>query len=195
MENKKAMIISYLDNSTGNIPTEEQKTLLEAYVSEKSMKIDLFLQGTDIQTILFSIQTAGHTLLISNILALGDSLKRITENLSKLKDKALTIVSVKENLTLVPVTLSEDFIKGMFFAAEIRSLLTSAATRRVLHEKRANGQKLGRAFGVRNKSNIATKYGKFILDARAEGMNKSQIARALHVSYRSVFNYLKKQEA
>jgi DNA invertase Pin-like site-specific DNA recombinase len=195
MENKKSMIISYLDNSRHNIPAEEQKALLEAYMSEKSIKIDLFLQGTDIQTILFSIQTTGHTLLISNILVLGDSLKRIAETLVKLKEKEMTLVDIRDNLTLAPAKMNDDFIKGMFLAAEIRSLLTSAATKRVLHEKRANGQKLGRAFGVRNKSSIATKYGDFISNAHANGMSMAEISRQLHISYRTVFNYLKEQES
>jgi DNA invertase Pin-like site-specific DNA recombinase len=188
------VIISYVDTGKNNIPAEEQQTLLSDYVSEKEIKIDVTLQGEDIADVLSSVQSKNHTLLVANVLTLGDSLRKITENLVKLQKSEMTIVSIRGDLTLTPAEMSDDFIKGMFLAAEIRSLLTSAATKRVLHEKRANGKKLGRAFGSHNKNNIATKYGEFMRNAHANGMSMAEISRQLHISYRTVFNYLKQQK-
>jgi DNA invertase Pin-like site-specific DNA recombinase len=188
------VIISYVDTSKNNIKEEEQQTLLAAYVSEKQIKIDVTLQGEDVADVLSSIQSKTHTLLVANVLTLGDSLQKITENLIKLKEREMTVTSVRGDLTLTPAEMSDDFIKGMFVAAEISSLLISTATKRVLHEKRANGQKLGRAFGAHNKNNISTKYGEFMRNAHANGMSMAEISRQLHISYRSVFTYLKQQE-
>jgi DNA invertase Pin-like site-specific DNA recombinase len=188
------VIISYVDTSKNNISAEEQQALLTDYVSEKQIKIDVTLQGEDIADVLSSGQSKTYTLLVANVLTLGDSLQKITNNLIKLKEREMTVTSVRGDLTLTPVEMSDDFIKGMCLAAEIRSLLTSAATKRVLHEKRANGQKLGRAFGARNKNNIASRYGEFMRKAHTNGVSMAEITRRLHISYRTVFNYLKKQE-
>jgi DNA invertase Pin-like site-specific DNA recombinase len=189
----KQMIIGYLDNSKNNISTEEQQALLNRYASEKSLKIDLVLHGEDIAEALASVQSKNHILLVANVLAWGDSLNQITENIIKFKEREMTIISVSGNIELASDNVTRDFIHGMRFAAEIRSLLTSSTTKRVLQEKRANGQKLGRAFGARNKNTIATKHGEFMRNAHANGMNMAEISRQLNISYRSVFNYFKHQ--
>jgi DNA invertase Pin-like site-specific DNA recombinase len=64
----------------------------------------------------------------------------------------------------------------------------------MLHEKRANGKKLGRPLGLKLEGTIAAKYGEFMRNAHANGMSMAEISRQLHISYRTVFNYLKQQE-
>jgi hypothetical protein len=96
------VIISHVDTSKNNIKAEEQQALLADYVSEKSTKADVTLQGASIVSVLERIYSSNHTLLVANVLTLGDSLKEITENLIKLKEREMTIVSVKGNLTLTP---------------------------------------------------------------------------------------------
>ncbi len=188
------MIIGYLDKCPKNIEIKAQKALLNAYAKERGLKIEIFLSEENISNLESLTPTGGHELLVANVVSLGDSLKSITQNISRLLEKNNKLYIVHENLSFEPNKASNEFIKGLEMAADIRSSMNSIITRNVLHEKRASGQKLGRAFGVKNKKSILNQSGEFIMRSLAQGRTKADIARELNVSWRAVYNVQKQYE-
>lgn len=188
------MIIGYIDKNYKNIKSELQKELIENYAHEHNLTIDVYFAHESIHDLSKSLQTNGHTLIVANVVSLGDSLKAITQSIKDLLEKGNTIHCTIEDFTLEPNQSFQELLKGLEMAADIRSSMNSIITRNVLHEKRANGQKLGRAFGIKNKKSILNQSGEFIMQALAQGRTKADIARELNVSWRAVYEVQKQYE-
>ena len=188
---EKNMIIGYLDKKDKNIKIEEQENIISDYAQNHSMSVDLMLSAENIALLKEQVKTNNHTILIANVLALGDSLDQIIDNIESLNGKGHTIISVVEDFSIIPNQETRSIIKGLRLAYDIRSSLTSITTCKVLASKKAGGQKLGRAFGSTNRDSIQKKYKDIVLKALAEGRSKSSIARQLQISTRSVYNISK----
>lgn len=188
---EKNMIIGYLDRKDKNIKIEEQENIISNYAQSHSMSVDLMLSAENIASLKEQVKTNSHTILIANVLALGDSLDQIIDNIESLNGKGHTIISVVEDFSIIPNQETRSIIKGLRLAYDIRSSLTSITTCKVLANKKAGGQKLGRAFGSTNRDSIQKKYKDIVLKALAEGRSKSSIARQLQISARSVYNISK----
>ena len=188
---KKNMIIGYLDKKDKNIKIEEQENIISDYAQNHFMSVDLILSAENIASLKEQVKTNGHTFLIANVLALGNSLDQIIDNIELLNDNGHTIICIVENFSFIPNQETKSIIKGLRLAYDIRSSLTSITTCKVLASKKASGQKLGRAFGSTNRDSIKKKYKDIILKALAEGRSKSSIARQLQISARSVYNISK----
>ena len=188
------MVIGYIDGSFKNVQKDKQQELLKAYARKLGLTIDVYFTEGNISQLSANIQTGGHTLIVANVVSLGDSLKTITQNIKDFVSKGNTIYFVSERLKFQPDEATAELIKGLELAANIRSSMNSIITKNVLHEKRAKGQKLGRAFGTQNKKSILKDRGDFIMKALSEGRTKADIARELNISWRAVYNVEKQYE-
>ena len=188
---EKNMIIGYLDRKDKNIKIEEQENIISDFAQSHSMSVDLMLSAENIASLKEQVKTNGHTFLIANVLALGDTLDQIIDNIEFLNSNGHAVISVVEDFSFIPNRETKSVIKGLRLAYNIRSSLTSITTCKVLANKKADGQKLGRAFGSTNRDSIKKKYKDIVLKALAEGRSKSSIARQLQISARSVYNISK----
>lgn len=186
------MIIGYLDKKDKNIDTQKQQVILSDYAENHSMPIDLMLSGDSIDSLKDNIKTKGHTLLIANVLALGDSLNQIIDSIEILSSNGHSIISVTDKISFSNKK-TQSLIKGLRLACDIRSSLASITTCSVLNQKKASGQKLGRCFGSKNRNSAAKKYKEIVLKELAEGKSKSSIARQLKISARTIYNILKNE--
>lgn len=185
------MIIEYLDQNEKNIDVKEQQSVLSNYARAHNLQIDLVLSGDSIKILKEQIKTNGHTILIANVLALGASLNQIIDNIEFLNNNGHSILSVVDDFSFIPNQETKSVIKGLRLAYNIRSSLTSITTCKVLANKKADGQKLGRTVGSTNHDSIKKKYKDIILKALAEGKSKRSIARQLQISDRTVYSISK----
>lgn len=184
------MIIGYLDNNEKNIDTAAQQQLLLDYAENFSLTIDLLLSDNSVKNLQHKLKTDGHILLVANVLALGDSLSQIIDSIEQQNTLRNTVICAAENLTFAPTEKTQDIIVGLRLANNIRSSLTSILTKKVLQQRKAKGQKLGRALGAVNRKTIASEHREFILQSLNQGISKAAIARILHISPRSIYNVL-----
>lgn len=184
------MIIGYLDNNEKNIDIEAQQKLVLNCAENSSLTVDLILSDKTIKNLPIKLKTGGHILLVANVLALGDSLTEIIDSIDQQNTLHNTVICAAENLTFAPTEKTQDIIVGLRLANNIRSSLTSILTKKVLQQRKAKGQKLGRALGAVNRKTIASEHREFILQSLNQGISKAAIARILHISPRSVYNVL-----
>lgn len=184
------MVIGYLDNNEKNIDITEQQKLLFSYAESSSLTVDLILSDNTIKNLPIKLKTGGHILLVANVLALGDSLTEIIDSIEQQNTLHNTVVCVMEKLAFTPTERAQDIITGLKLANDIRSSLTSIVTKKVLQQRKAEGQKLGRAFGAVSRKTIASEHREHILQSLDRGLSKAAIARTLHISPRSVYNVL-----
>lgn len=185
------MIIGYLDEKDKNIASKEQQKLIIDYACSNSLTVDLILSDTAISTLKDQIRTGGHTILVANVLALGDSLLQIIDSIEFLNGNNNSVISVMEGFAFASGQDTQSLVKGLRLAYDIRSSLTSVTTRKTLAAKKIEGQKLGRPFGSVGHSSATRKYKDIVLKALAAGMTKRKIAQQLQISERTVYNIVK----
>lgn len=182
------MILGYLDKSEKNIDVELQRQQITEYAADNDLTIDMFVQETNVSTIVSSLETVNHTLIIANIVALGASLPQIRENISKLGKLKLTLHSAKEGYVWNPKDI-QAIPKGLDLIISIRSSLSSVVTSKALAEKKSQGIRLGRK--TPNKKRVFDGKAEEIKQKLAEGLTKTQIAKDLDVSLGYLFTFLK----
>ena len=148
------MFIGYFDETKRNITVEDQKSIVDSYINEHKINLDIVLSSSDFGSIFENINTPKHTIIVSNTTCLGNKLERINANFKKLLPLKLELISVKENLHLRSDENLSAMIEGINLAIKIRSSMTSTITRQALNKKREQGYKLGRDFGFKKKRYI-----------------------------------------
>lgn len=71
------MLISYINTNPKNISAEEQTQMMDAFVKEHGFKIDMRYSARNIAELLLNIQSNSHTIIVANIVSLGESLAEI----------------------------------------------------------------------------------------------------------------------
>ena len=185
------MVIGYLSTCEKNISTDEQKQMIEQYAEKSALVVDAILTGGDVQKLIGSLQTPGHVLLLANSVGMGSSLYEIKENLKSLISRKLTIISIKEDLVIKPDENTDWLIRGMELSIGIRNSMVSTLTKNALDEKRANGIKLGREIGSKNKKRIWNGKEETIKKLLLSGSSRVKTAREVGISVVSLYHYLK----
>src|SRR5574344_1607442 len=185
------MFIGYFDETKRNITVEDQKSIVDSYINEHKINLDIVLSSSDFDSIFENINTPKHTIIVSNITCLGNKLERINANFKKLLPLKLELISVKENLHLRSDENLSAMIEGINLAIKIRSSMTSTITRQALNKKREQGYKLGRDFGFKNKRYIWEGKEEEIKNKLMSGMSRLRTAKEVGISIVSLYNYLK----
>lgn len=177
-----------MDKKEKNIDVENQRRQIVRYASDNNLTIDMFIQNADICVLRESLETANHTVIIANIVALGSSLPKIKESIFLLAAMNLTLVSVQEGYVWTSEELKA-IPSGLDLIISIRNSLSSIVTRKALSERKSQGVKLGRK--TPNKKRCFDGREEEIKQKLAEGITKTQIAKDLGVSLGYLFNFLK----
>ena len=185
------MIIGYLDNSHKNISIESQRDIINQYARDNACPIDIFLTEPDIKNIKNNINSKEHTIIVANIACLGNKLAIITENIEAMVFDGFTLVTIKENLKFEPSEETEQLIKGIKLSIDIRNSMVSVITRKALDDKRAQGFKLGRDFGFKNKRYCWNGKEEEIKNKLLSGVSRLRTAKEVGISIVSLYNYLK----
>jgi DNA invertase Pin-like site-specific DNA recombinase len=133
----------------------------------------------------------GDILIVPELSRLGRSLVEVLEVLNVLKDKNVSVFSVKENFELNGSDIQSKVMRTMLgLFAEIERDLISARTKEGLAARRASGKPLGRPKGT-GKSKL-DQYQPEIVTLIKDGVPKSFIARRYKISAVALHNWLKK---
>ena len=185
------VIIGYLDNSQKNISIESQRDIINQYAQDNVCDVDIFLTEPDIKNIKNNINSKENTIIIANIACLGSKLATVTENIESMIFDGFTLITVKENLKFESSEETKQLLNGIKLSIDIRNSMVSVITRKALDDKRAQGFKLGRDFGFKNKRYCWNGKEEDIKNKLLSGMTRQQTADEVGISIVSLYNYLK----
>ena len=185
------MIVGYLDNSQKNISIESQRDIINQYARDNACPIDIFLTEPDIKNIKNNINSKEHTIIVANIACLGNKLAIITENIESMIFDVFALITVKENLKFESSEETKQLLNGIKLSIDIRHSMASVITRKALDDKRAQGFKLGRDFGFKNKRYCWNGKEEDIKNKLLSGMSRLRTAKEVGISIVSLYNYLK----
>ena len=185
------MILGYLDCSQRNISTDMQRDIINQYTRENVCDVDVFLNAPDIKNIKDNINSKENTLIMANIACLGSKLAIIVENIEFLVSNGFELISVKEDLKFDSSNETTQLLNGIKLSIDIRNSMVSTITKKALNDKRAQGYKLGRDFGHKNKRYIWEGKEADIKNNLLSGMTRQQIADEVGMSVGSLYSYLK----
>ena len=185
------MILGYLDCSQRNISIDMQRDIINQYTRENVCDVDVFLNDPDIKNIKDNINSKENTLIMANIACLGSKLAIIVENIEFLVSNGFELISVKENLKFDSSNETTQLLNGIKLSIDIRNSMVSTITKKALNDKRAQGYKLGRDFGHKNKRYIWEGKEADIKNKLLSGMTRQQTADEVGISIVSLYNYLK----
>ena len=188
---EKGMIIGYIDGFVKNISAQEQAALINSYAKSNGLVIDLISSKSNISELADDLKTKNHTLLLANIVCLGNKLKSIKENLRNLAEKGITVICVKENYKFTPSKELNWMLKGMDLSIDIRNHMVSTITKNALEEKKAQGIRLGRGLGSINKKHAWEGKEELIKDRILAGITNAEIAKEIGMCATSFYAFLK----
>lgn len=136
---------------------------------------------------------AGSTLIVSEISRLARSTLECLEIFREAAQNGITIISVKNGITLDGSIQGRIVSTVLAMAAEIERDMIRARTREALERRKAQGLPLGRPVGAKSESKIAKRKNEIDALTRAK-VSDSAIARLLGVSRGTLARFRASQE-
>lgn len=201
------MNYAYIRVSTGKQDLMNQKFVIEKYCQSHGIVIDEWVEETISGTkdpdkrklgSLIHKVSKGDKIICSEISRLGRSLFVIMDLLHTFLERDVEVHTLKENMILKDDINSRVLSFAFGLAADIERALISQRTKEALAKKRADGIKLGRPAGSKNKVCKLTGKEAAIQVLLDQGHSYSKIARLLNVDRstltRFVQNHMTEQE-
>jgi len=132
------------------------------------------------------------TLLVQNVLYLGNSVGDVASTLNKLAEQQINLCLIDENLSFKAEKLSE-LAQALLIALEIHKSLISLKSKSALQERKASGMKLGRPFGYQPALKLDD-YKDDILAMLKSGATKDEIAKRYNVCRSTIYNFVKRNQ-
>ena len=195
------MIYAYCRVSTNHQTEENQRFVIEQFVNENNIKIDIWVKETISSGEKLSKRKlgkliprlkSGDILITTEISRLARSLMELMGILQTCLEKDCQIWTLKENFRLGTDVQSKVLAFAFGLSAELSKSLLQARVRESLARIKAGGKKLGRPFGARSRELKLTKYHDRLERMIKRGISKPQIAKKLGVHKCTIYNYLKK---
>ena len=195
------MIYAYIRVSTDKQTVENQRFELQKFATERGIVIDKWVSETVSGTKaasdrklgpLLKKMKKGDTLILSEISRLGRNLMGIMSALNLCMTKETRVLTVKERYELGNNINSQILAFAFGLSAQIERDLISQRTREGLARRKAEGKKLGRAFGSRNSHYKLTGKEDAIRAMLEAGASKAAVCRRFHCTYVTLERHLKR---
>ena len=195
------MNYGYIRVSTDHQTTLNQEFEIVKFCKKENIAIDGWIRETISGTRSFGkrklgklIERAGRGDLIicTELSRLGRSLFMIMEILSLCMHKECRVWTIKEGYRLGDDIQSKVLAFAFGLSAEIERDLISQRTKEALKRKRAEGMRLGRPAGSTNKQHKLDSSREEVHQLLSRGMNRTQVAKALGVSRKTLYSWLKR---
>lgn len=194
------MNYGYIRVSTDTQTTLNQRFEIEKFSKDHSLSIDGWIEETISGTrgydrrklgkLLKTVQK-GDLIICTELSRLGRSMFMIMDILNLCMTKECLVYTVKEGYRLGEDIQSKVLAFAFGISAEIERNLISMRTKEALARKKADGVKLGRPEGAKNRTYKLDSREDAIQALMKRGLSQSEIARKLGVSRKTLYNWLK----
>lgn len=194
------MNYGYIRVSSDKQTVENQRFEISRFCDSHHMTINGWIEETTSGTTPYDKRALGRllrrakkndTIICSELSRLGRSLFMIMDILNICMRKMCYVWTIKDNYRLGDDVHSKVLAFAFGLSAEIERNLISQRTRESLSRKKAEGKKLGRKQGDKNKTHKLAQKETEILAWLDEGISKSEIARRCKVSRSTLLRRLK----
>ena len=178
---------------------ENQRFEINNFCSRNGLRIDGWIEETISGTKSYNKRELGKLLklvrkddliICAELSRLGRSLFMIMEILNICMSKECKVWTIKDNYRLGEDIQSKVLAFAFGLSAEIERNLISQRTKEALARKKAEGAKLGRAEGSKNKQHKLDGCKEKIQSMLNKGVKKAQIAKKLKVHRCTLYRYL-----
>lgn len=195
------MIYGYIRVSTDRQTLENQRFEILQFCQNNQLNIDCWIQETisgtkaaDVRKLGGILRKAGRGDLIicSELSRLGRNMFMVMDILHHCMERDCRVWTVKEGYRLGDDLQSKVLAFAFGMAADIERQLISQRTREALARKKAEGTRLGRQPGSRNRRYKLDHKAQRIQKMMEERVSHQQMARTLGVSKTTLLRWLKK---
>lgn len=193
------MNYGYIRVSTDRQNTLNQRFEIEQFCRLQSISIDGWIVETISGTRSYNKRELGKLLrkvrkgdaiICTELSRLGRNLFMIMDILNFCMAKECKVYTVKEGYHLGEDIQSKVLAFAFGLSAEIERNLISLRTKEALARKKAEGVKLGRPRGIKNHRHKLDSRGKAIHTLLEKGASKTEIAKRLGVSRKTLYNWM-----
>ena len=193
------MIYGYIRVSTDKQSLENQEFEINNFCQKEQITVDKWIMETISGTKDFEKRKLGKilkkikkddVLICSEISRLGRNLLQIMTILNLCMKKEALVWTIKDNYRLGADIQSKVLAFAFSLSAEIERNLISQRTKEALARLKADGKKLGRQAGSKNKKHILDGREHEIIKLINKGVPKTQVARLLGVSIFTIYKFL-----
>ena len=194
------MIYGYLRVSTDKQTLENQRFEIQNFCRRQDICIDEWVMETVSGALSFEKRALGgllrrlrrgDILIASEMSRFGRNLFQIMTFLHLCMQKEIQIWTIKDNYKLGTDIQSKVFAFAFGLVAEIERTLISQRTKEALRRLKAKGRPLGRRNENKNKIHVLDGKVNDVLPMHESGIPKTQIARVLGVSSKTIYNFFR----
>lgn len=193
------MIFAYLRVSTDLQTLENQRYGIKQYCKNHSLKISAFyeekISGTKKSNErelgeLLKILKKGDTIITTEFSRLGRSLSDVLETIKIIKERGAVLITIKENFVLDDSLSAKILGSVLALISDISRDLLSSRIKEALAMRKAQGQKLGRSLGSKNKHSKLEQYHEYIEMALKSGKTRYWLKKHLKTHSHTLNSYL-----
>lgn len=196
-------ILAYIRTSTDKQELNNQKLSILEYAHKNNLQITEFIEICSsskntlklrrIESVLEKLDAAD-TLIVTELSRLGRSTSEVIDIINQLLQKNIRIIILKQNLDISKHDISSKVIVTLFaLFSDLERDLISMRTKEALALKKAQGQKLGKPYGILQKSKFDKDRNK-IIELLKLGLSRRKIAKFLgYNNHISLTTYIKKR--
>lgn len=194
------MNIAYLRVSTGKQDAENQRFTVDKFAQSRDIIIDQYVietvsDGKDYHDRklgeIVNNMNEGDLIICTEISRLARSLYQVFELLKIMSERGVSLITIKDNFELNNTIQSKVLAFCFGLSSEIEKSMISQKTKQALDKKRADGVKLGRPVGSKNRHTKLSGKENTIIELIAQGQSYSSIARIFHVDRTTLIRFLK----
>lgn len=197
------MIYGYIRVSTDKQTVENQRFEISKFINKNKLQISEWIEETISGTIspqkrklgkLVEKTHEGDIIICSELSRLGRNMFMIMSILNSLMEKGVIVYTVKEGYRLGEDLTGKVLAFAFSISAEIERTLISQRTIEALKRKKAEGVKLGRPLGSKNKKYKLTGSEEKIILMLKEGYSKTYICHELGVAPSTLYQFMHRQK-
>jgi len=197
------MIYGYIRVSTDKQTVENQRFEIKRFLKQTNIVVDEWIEETISGTIspnkrnlgkLLNKTQKGDVIVCSELSRLGRNMFMIMSVLNLIMERGVIIYTVKERYKLGDDISSKVLAFAFSISAEIERSLISQRTKEALKRKKAEGIKLGRPTGRKNKKYKLDGKEKLIKQMILEGYTREFISDQLGVAESTLYLFIKRKK-